>query len=211
MPCVLVDLHDLLEDRADQPRRDAERRLVEHQEFRVAHQRAADGEHLLLAAGERAGGLLHAFFQPRENRENVIAVLRVQRGVVLQIGAHREILVDGEIRENHPALRHMAKSARHDPMRRQRRDVFAEKRDLARLRSQQSGDRAQRGGLPRAVAADQRDDRALLDLERDAAERGDRAVGNVEIGDGRALRMRIADQRLRRVWISSRSRIATDA
>jgi hypothetical protein len=34
----------------------------------------------------------------------------------------------------------------------------------ARLRAQQAGDGAQRGGLARAVAADERDDRARLDL-----------------------------------------------
>jgi hypothetical protein len=38
-------------------RREAERGLVEHDERGIAHQAAADGEHLLLAAGERSGDL----------------------------------------------------------------------------------------------------------------------------------------------------------
>src|SRR5258708_4641619 len=49
-----VDLAHDLEDRLDEDRREAERRLVEHQELRLRHERAADREHLLLAAGERA-------------------------------------------------------------------------------------------------------------------------------------------------------------
>ena len=54
---LAVDLDDLFENRFHEQRRDAERRLVEHEEFRLAHQRAADGEHLLFAAGQRAGDL----------------------------------------------------------------------------------------------------------------------------------------------------------
>ena len=48
-------------------------------------------------------------------------------------------------------------------------------------RRREAGDRAQRRGLARAVRADQRDDLALLDLERDALERGDVAVVGVDV------------------------------
>src|SRR3712207_8657887 len=40
--------------RSDDHRRQAERGLVEEQQLRLGHERAADGEHLLLAAGHRA-------------------------------------------------------------------------------------------------------------------------------------------------------------
>ena len=40
--------------------REAERRLVEHDQPRLAHQAAADRQHLLLAAGQRAGRLAAA-------------------------------------------------------------------------------------------------------------------------------------------------------
>ena len=43
---------DDLEDLGDELRCEPERRLVEHQELRVGHQRPADREHLLLAARE---------------------------------------------------------------------------------------------------------------------------------------------------------------
>ena len=47
-------------------RREPGRRLVHQQQFRLGHQRAADGAHLLLSAGKRAGRLFAAVLQPRE-------------------------------------------------------------------------------------------------------------------------------------------------
>jgi len=41
-------------------RRQAERRLVEHENFRAGHQAAGDREHLLLTAGKEAGALVAA-------------------------------------------------------------------------------------------------------------------------------------------------------
>jgi hypothetical protein len=54
----LVDALDHLEHLLDHQRRQAQRGLVEQQRFGPAHQRAADGHHLLLAAGQRAGGVV---------------------------------------------------------------------------------------------------------------------------------------------------------
>ncbi len=165
------------------PRVEAERGLVEHEELRIAHERAADGEHLLFAAGERAGALLEPFLQARENAEDVLTVLRVERRVVLQVRAHREIFVHGQVGENHAALGHMAESAGDDPVRGQGGDVLAEKLDPAAFRAKQSGDGLKRGGLARAVAADERDDLALIDLDRDALDRLDLSVVDVDVLD----------------------------
>src|SRR6185295_9986880 len=62
-------------------------------------------------------------------------------------------------------------------------DVLAAELHLARRRLHQPGDRAQRGGLAGAVGADQRDDLALLDGERHAAQRVDAAVADLEVAD----------------------------
>ena len=59
MPCA-VDALDQREHLLDQQRRQAERRLVEDQQLRLGHQAAADREHLLLAARQRAGALAPA-------------------------------------------------------------------------------------------------------------------------------------------------------
>src|SRR5262249_25433776 len=54
---LLVDVADDLEDLLDDQRREAERRLVEQQQPRPAHQRPRDRQHLLLAARQRAAAL----------------------------------------------------------------------------------------------------------------------------------------------------------
>src|SRR5258708_17203647 len=72
---LLVDLADHLEDLLDDERREAERRLVEQQEARAAHQRAADRQHLLLAARERAAALAPAPLAAGKEREDAAQIL----------------------------------------------------------------------------------------------------------------------------------------
>ena len=55
-----LDLADGIENGVDQQRREAEGRLVEHDEVGRGHDAAAHRQHLLLAAGERAGDLIFA-------------------------------------------------------------------------------------------------------------------------------------------------------
>ena len=73
---VLFDQHDGLAlilqpldgaaDLGDDQRRQPFRRFVEQKHLGIAHQRAADRQHLLLAAGQRAAALAHALPEPRE-------------------------------------------------------------------------------------------------------------------------------------------------
>ncbi len=58
---------------------EAERRLVENEQPGFGHQAAADGEHLLFAAGEGSGALALPFGEPREDREHPAAVLFASR------------------------------------------------------------------------------------------------------------------------------------
>ena len=67
------------EDLAGDERRQAERGLVEEEQPGAAHESARDGEHLLLAAGERAGLLVGAALEPREVRLDARVVLRRAR------------------------------------------------------------------------------------------------------------------------------------
>ena len=64
---VVVDLVHDVDELADDRRRQAERQLVDEQQLRVGDERLADGEHLLLAAGEVAGELVDALGEPREH------------------------------------------------------------------------------------------------------------------------------------------------
>ena len=73
-------------------RREAHRRLVEQQQLRDGHQRAADRQHLLLAAGQRAPGLLLALLEDGEEREDPVNVLREPSLSLRAIRAHLEVL-----------------------------------------------------------------------------------------------------------------------
>ena len=57
---VLAQLFDDVEDLLDDDRRQTQRWLVEQQQLGLAHQRAADGEHLLFTAGHGAAALVEA-------------------------------------------------------------------------------------------------------------------------------------------------------
>src|SRR6267378_3932111 len=68
-PVAFLQLPDLGDGMRDQDRREPHRGLVHQQEPGRGHQRAADRQHLLLAAGERAGELAPALRQDGKNLE----------------------------------------------------------------------------------------------------------------------------------------------
>ena len=164
-----------------------ERRLVEQQQLRPRHQRAADRAHLLLAAGHRAGLLARALLQPREELEDAVEVLadlrrgrcagrRPSRGSRARSCAGRAAGPRATGRSRARRSRAPAACVMSSPS----------KRIVPRARLDEPGDRAQRRRLAGAVRADQRHDLALVDLERDALQRLDRAVVGVERPRARA-------------------------
>src|SRR5205823_10232156 len=79
-----------------------------------------------------------------------------------------------------PALGGLRDPQRRDLVARKSLDLTALEHDPALARRRETGDRAQRRGLAGAVGADQGDDLALVDLERDAFQRLDRGVEGVD-------------------------------
>ena len=82
--------------------------LVHDQAVRVGHQRAADRQHLLLAAGQRLGALVAALVQPRKQFIDASRFHLCRSGAAL---GDQQILFDAERRENAAALRHQAHAA----------------------------------------------------------------------------------------------------
>ena len=103
-------------------RREAGRRLVHQQQFRLRHQRAADGAHLLLAAGERAGRLFAAVLQPREQAVDPVELLGKMPPRRRDEGADAQIFLDAQPRKQPPVLRHMGDALLDDAVRRQAAD-----------------------------------------------------------------------------------------
>src|SRR5262245_12072352 len=122
---LLVDFRDDREDLLDQDRRQPHRGLVQEQQFRPAHQRASDRQHLLLAAGQRAAGLLAPLGEAGEQRVHPIEVGADRHGVPTDIGTHLEVLEHGHAREDATAFGCLADPERDTQVRAHLRDVAA--------------------------------------------------------------------------------------
>ena len=98
----------------------------------LRQQRAADGEHLLLAAGELHAAVLAALGQARE--ELVDGVGRPAVAAAPRRG-HPQVLVDGERLEQPPPLGHVADPGAGDLVRRARRRARGPRRRSSRSRA----------------------------------------------------------------------------
>ena len=178
-----VDVADDAEHFPHDRRREAEGRLVEQQQPRLRHQRTADREHLLLAAGERAGRLLELLAQHREEVEHLLQRLRAARLRGAAEAAELQVLLHRHFGKEPAAFGHEGDAGLAVAMRRQARDVGAVDVQAAARDPVQSGKRVDERALAGAVRAEQDDDLALLDAKVDAAHRLDRAVLDPQLGD----------------------------
>src|SRR5690606_39080185 len=148
----------------------------------VGHERAADGEHLLLAARELVAVVVLAAAEVREE-----LVDPVERPGALSAGPVRgrrdQVLPHREVGEDLPALRDEADAALRDPVRGLPADAAALEADVAAARTHDPHDGAHRGGLAHAVAAEERDDLAGGDVEVHLEEDLALPVGGLEAAD----------------------------
>jgi hypothetical protein len=96
------------------------------------------------------------------------------------VGAHLQILVDGEIRKHPAALRAVRDTELEDFGGLMSVNVAAREDDAALSGAQQPRDRPQGGRLAGAVGAEEADELAFLDLEIQAAQGRDRPVRRVD-------------------------------
>ena len=140
---ILVDHQDRLAGRleareaapdlvADQ-RRQPFRRLVENEQPRVGHQRAADGEHLLLAAGEQVAPCCRRRSASRGKSAQTSRASRDRRAAAVG-GGRDQIFPRGQIGKDLPALRHQAEAELGDAIGRQAANVAAVEADRAGAR-----------------------------------------------------------------------------
>ena len=84
------------------------RRFVEQDEIRLFHQAAADGEHLLFAAGQGAGQLASAFDEAGEHAEDFVHRLLRPGPRARERAAHLQVLGHREHRKDLAAFAHLA-------------------------------------------------------------------------------------------------------
>ncbi|MGY3367647.1 hypothetical protein ACVWZL_004772 [Bradyrhizobium sp. GM2.4] len=175
-----------------QQRRQTHRGFVHQDHLRARHQRAADREHLLLAAGKitsQSGALLQA----REIVEDHVEI-GANLAVPASEGAELEIFQRGHVGDDAPALHHLEDAAANDLVGIDAVDALAPEQDLAArdfavLGLEQPGDRLQRRRLAGAVGAEQRHDRALGHVEAETAQHQDDVViDDLDVAHGKERR-----------------------
>ena len=177
---LVAQFCDHLIDPVDDQRREAQRRLVERQQHGIRHQRAADRQHLLLAAGHVACDLVAPFEQAREQREHFFAPLaRLRCG--LGVAAHLQVFVDGQRRKHAAAFRHLHDAAPYQFIGREMMHFLVAEADRAVLDHAFLGvenprHRLQQRRLAGAIGAEQGDDAAFGNRDADVADRLDGVV-----------------------------------
>ena len=126
---------------------------------------------------------VEALLEAREELEHLLAVLRDPLLVVAQERAEVEVLVDRHAAEDAPPLGRLARCRARHLVARHAADLACPRTRSSRGGADEAGDGAHRGRLAGPVRADQGHDLALLDLERDALDRGDVAVVDVDVVD----------------------------
>ena len=149
--------------------------LVEDEQPGVGHQGADHGQHLLLPAGELVAVVVETVGQAGEDGKD--PVQGIGRGGLQPVGGRgHHVFVNGQVGENLPAFRHKPDAQPGDGMAGQAVNFGAIEDNAACAHRRQPHDGAHRGALAHAVAAQQSDHLALLNLETHAEEGLARAV-----------------------------------
>ena len=168
-PDLALDALQLDLELAPQLRVERAERLVEQQHRRREHERTRERDALLLPAGELVRPALSE--RPRRTSSSASATRprRSAFGDVLEAKAEADVLLDGEVGEERVAL----EDGVDGPLvRRRLGDVRVADDDAPRVGALEAGDHAQRRRLAAAGRAEQREELAAADLERDVVDGG---------------------------------------
>src|SRR5262245_39127260 len=188
---ALLELLDGVDSAADHDRAQAHRGLVDQEDARSRHQRAAERQHLLLAAAHAAGELAAPLGEPREDleAERQVACDLATRG--RPEGAEQQVLLDGEPREQPAPLGHQRDAEVDDLLGaaadQVMRGAVDDRDDAARLRSHHAHDALDQRALAVAVGAEQDHGLARIDFHRHVLQHPHLAVGCVDPLDGKTI------------------------
>src|SRR2546426_1529363 len=147
-------------------RREALRHLVDHHQAGLGKNRAAQRDHLLLPAGQRADQLAPALAQLREELKGGCDVDVVAR----RVGHESQRVLDRQIWEQATAVGDVDEPELRDPLRGRAGHVPAAEHHAAATGMDHAGDRTQGGGLAGAVGADAGDHLARTHRKVDVAD-----------------------------------------
>src|SRR4029078_5981099 len=136
--------------------------LVEKKQRGLAHERAADRDHLLLAGGKRADDRRRALLQEREEAIHALEVFANAGIVAPQVGAEHQILQHRELGEQAPPFGAVADAEADDVVLRTALQRTAAELERA-ARRLGARDRLQQRALAGAVGAEHGDELAVAD------------------------------------------------
>ena len=165
------DVEQLLHDQ----RRQAFERFVQQQDTRVQHQRAADGQHLALAAGQLGAHVGAALAQAREGRVDAL-----QRPVAGS-GDHRQVFFHGQRREHVALLRHPAQAQPGAAVAGLAGDVLPVEEDAPVPQAGCPHQGGEQGRLAHAVAPQQRQAAAGAERERQLLQHDGVAIAGANV------------------------------
>ena len=158
------------DDLADDLRRQTQARLVEHDDGRVRHEGTSHGQHLLLAAGERPRRQVDPVREAREELKGGSPSSGISLVPHPDPPPEGEVVLDGERWEDETVLWHVRQPAGGDLLGPEPRDVLAIECDSASSGAEQARDGSQQRRLAGAVGADDGDQLAGIDGDRDVVE-----------------------------------------
>jgi hypothetical protein len=141
--------------------------LVQHQQARAGGQRAADGQLLLLAAGQVATAAADHLLEHGEQLEDL---RRDGRATGARGQAHAQVVFHRQAAEDLAALRHVADAGAHAFVGRGLGDVGAAQHHAPGLHRHHAHQALQQRGLAHAVAAQHHGDLAHARLEAHVAQ-----------------------------------------
>ena len=127
--------------------------------------------------------MLAALSKNRETLKSEVNVGLDTRLVIAQIGAHFEVFQHAHLRKDVTPFRNLTDAEADNFLRAQPLNGLTAKEDFAAPRRRHAGNRHQGRALACAVGADQRDDLAFVDRQRDVLERLDIAVIGLDIAN----------------------------
>jgi hypothetical protein len=159
----------VIEDLGHDVGREPERRFVQREQLRAAHQRAADGDHLLLAARQVARDLMAPVFELGKQVIDMFASI-VQPRLGPPMTTDDEVLVHRHRREQAASFGHLHQAHADHTIGREVFDRDAAEADLALFddtvfRVEHTRRGLEHGRLAGPVGSEQSDDLARKDIE----------------------------------------------
>jgi len=180
-----LELQDYFKQRLDFLFGERRGGFIHNDQLRVEHERAADGDHLLLRDGEGAdqGVEVHVEIDPRDGLFGDLAHPFPVDKLPLrgEFGVERQIFHHGEVREHGKVLVDDLDAALDRLDGGDLRQVFAVELDIAGVHRIHAGDDLDEGGFAAAVFAGQAVNFAGHDLQGDILESMDAGEGFVDI------------------------------